>query len=51
MTYGPKQCARCGSIEGIEAHHLSEGCPSDLTVWFCHTCHGRVHGQMHRMNL
>ena len=27
------------------------GCPDDLTVWLCHTCHGRVHGQQNRMNL
>jgi hypothetical protein len=54
MAYGTKVCSCCGSTEGVERHHLypaMDGCPDDLTVWLCHTCHGRVHGQMGRMNL
>jgi hypothetical protein len=46
MAYGPKRCARCGSKEGVEAHHLYSrklGCPDDLTVWLCFGCHGRAH--------
>lgn len=53
MAYGPEICACCGARDGIEEHHLylrSEGCPDDLTVYLCHTCHGRAHG-MDRVNI
>lgn len=54
MAFGEKICACCGSVEGIEAHHLylrADGCPDDLTVFLCHVCHGRTHGLSRRMNL
>jgi hypothetical protein len=53
MAFGPPLCACCGSIIGIEAHHLwrAEGCPDDLTVWLCHVCHGRAHGMRRRIDV
>ena len=54
MAYGEQICACCGSREGIEEHHLylrSHGCPDNLTVYLCHTCHGRAHGMKRRINL
>jgi hypothetical protein len=54
MTFGLPLCACCGSIDGVERHHLylrSEGCPDDLTVWLCHVCHGRAYGMGRRMNI
>jgi hypothetical protein len=54
VTYGLPLCACCGSIDGVEGHHLylrADGCPDDLTVWLCHVCHGRAHGMSRRMNI
>jgi hypothetical protein len=54
MAYGKPLCACCGSVDGIENHHLylqSEGCPDDLTVWLCHVCHGRAHGMARRIDM
>lgn len=54
MAYGEKVCACCGSRDGIEEHHLYlrvDGCPDDLTVYLCHTCHGRAHGMSKRVNM
>lgn len=54
MAYGPPICACCGSPAGVEEHHLflrSQGCPDDLTVYLCHTCHGRAHGMERRINV
>lgn len=53
MAFGPKICACCGALDGIECHHLylkADGCPDDLTVWLCFECHGRTHG-LRRVNL
>ena len=54
MTYGPQICACCGSMDGVEAHHLylrSEGCPDELTVWLCHACHGKAHSMQRRVDI
>lgn len=54
MAYGPRHCACCGDILGVEEHHLylrADGCPDDLTVWLCHHCHGRAHGMRRRINI
>jgi hypothetical protein len=54
MAFGPRVCACCGEIFGVEGHHLyaqSDGCPDDLTVWLCHECHGRAHSMQRRMNI
>lgn len=52
MAFGPPVCACCGKTEHIEEHHLylrSDGCPDDLTVWLCNTCHGRAHKMKRRI--
>ncbi len=54
MPFGPRVCACCGEIFGVEAHHLysrKEGCPDDLTVWLCNECHGRAHQMKRRINI
>jgi hypothetical protein len=54
MAFGPRGCAACIEIIGVEEHHLyprSQGCPDDLTVWLCTTCHGRTHGMSRRMDI
>jgi hypothetical protein len=54
MAYGPRICACCGEIFGVEEHHLylrADGCPDDLTVWLCNECHGRAHGMTRRVNI
>lgn len=54
MAYGHPVCASCGAGDGIEEHHLylkADGCPDDLTVWLCHSCHGRAHGLKRRLNI
>jgi hypothetical protein len=46
MAYGEPVCASCGATEDIHQHHLylrGDGCPDDLTVWLCGTCHRRAH--------
>lgn len=38
----------------MEAHHLysrKRGCPDDLTVWLCSSCHGRAHQMTHRVDV
>src|SRR5262245_38931772 len=50
MPYGPKICACCGSTDEVQRHHLyatSLGCPDDLTVWLCLSCHNRLHHRQH----
>ena len=54
MAFGPKLCACCGSPDNIEKHHLylrADGCPDDLTVWLCPTCHGCAHGMKRRIDI
>jgi DNA invertase Pin-like site-specific DNA recombinase len=36
----------------VEEHHLylrADGCPDDLTVFLCSSCHGRAHGLARRI--
>jgi hypothetical protein len=54
MPFGPRVCACCGEIFGVEAHHLylrADGCPDDLTVWLCNVCHARAHQMKRRVNI
>jgi hypothetical protein len=54
VAFGPAICACCGAPDGIEEHHLylrADGCPDDLTVWLCATCHGRAHSVRRRIDI
>ena len=45
---GEPVCSCCGDNADIQEHHLylrGDGCPGDLTIWLCHTCHMRAHGR------
>ena len=40
-------CSCCGENSDVQMHHLypkSQGCPDDLTVPLCYSCHRRSHG-------
>lgn len=42
MIFKPLQCARCESMEKIEAHHEDYARPLDI-LWVCYPCHRMIH--------
>jgi hypothetical protein len=47
------KCSCCGSEDDIQHHHLypkSQGCPDDLMVPLCYSCHRRAHGLQTNIN-
>lgn len=48
MAHGSPVCAACGSLDGVQEHHLiprAHGGGALPTVWLCCACHGQVHGR------